>query len=282
MQRYINPYTDFAFKKIFGEPANKDLLSDFLNTLLPEQHQIKTLEFRNPDLLGVSASDRRAVFDIFCENEKQEPFIVEMQKAEQGYFKDRSVYYTALPIRDQAPKGPWNFMLKPVYFIGILNFLYDKADTDPVLVRTVNLKDQYGKPFYEKLNFIYVQMPVFKKTMEELETHQDKWLYFLKDLPDLNDIPAIMNEPVFQKAFQVAELAAMNKTEREVYEKDLNDYWTYLASLETAEQKGIAKGRTEGEIQKALKIARNMKDLGIDSATIARATELSAEKIANL
>ena len=142
MQRYINPYTDFAFKKIFGEPANKDLLSDFLNTLLPAQHQIQTLEFRNPDLLGVSASDRRAVFDIFCENEKQEPFIVEMQKAEQGYFKDRSVYYTALPIRDQAPKGPWNFMLKPVYFIGILNFLYDKADTDPVLVRTVNLKDQ--------------------------------------------------------------------------------------------------------------------------------------------
>ena len=110
MVRYINPYTDFGFKKLFGEEASKDLLADFLNTLLPERHQIHTLEFRNPELLGPTSADRRAVFDIYCENNKGEQFIVEMQKAEQEFFKDRSVYYISYLIRQQGKKGKnWNY-----------------------------------------------------------------------------------------------------------------------------------------------------------------------------
>ena len=70
MSRYINPYTDFGFKKLFGEEASKDLFIDFLNTLLPDKHQIKTLDFHNPEQLGASASDRRSIFDIYCENAK--------------------------------------------------------------------------------------------------------------------------------------------------------------------------------------------------------------------
>ncbi|MDR0609665.1 MAG: Rpn family recombination-promoting nuclease/putative transposase, partial [Planctomycetaceae bacterium] len=112
MSRYINPYTDFGFKKLFGEEANKDLLIDFLNTLLPSKHQISTLEFRNPDQLGDSPPDRRAVFDIYCENAAKESFIIEMQKAEQEYFKDRSVYYVTFPIRHQGQKGTWNYEQK--------------------------------------------------------------------------------------------------------------------------------------------------------------------------
>ncbi|MGL4943519.1 MAG: PD-(D/E)XK nuclease family transposase [Thermoguttaceae bacterium] len=91
MSKYINQYTDFGFKKLFGEEANKDLLIDFLNTLLPQRHQISTIKFRNPDVLGESVEDRRAVFNIYCENAERGPFIVEMQKAEQAHFKDRSV-----------------------------------------------------------------------------------------------------------------------------------------------------------------------------------------------
>ena len=164
MSRFINPYTDFGFKKLFGEEANKDLLIDFLNAFLPDKHQIKTLSFKNPDMLGVTESDRRAVFDVYCEAKSGEKFIVEMQKAEQEYFKDRSVYYIAHPIRSQGLKGKWNYELKTVYFIGILDFVYDKSDPNPILIREVSLKDQHGKEFYEKLQMIYIQMPVFDKT----------------------------------------------------------------------------------------------------------------------
>ena len=299
MTRFINPYTDFGFKKLFGEEASKDLLADFLNTLLPERHQIQTLEFRNPELLGPAPADRRAVFDIYCENDKGEQFIVEMQKAEQENFKDRSLYYVSHPIRAQGQTGKkWKFNLKTVYFIGILDFIYDKTDPDPLLITEVSLKNQHGKEFYDKLKMIYIQMPLFKTKEASLKTHRDKWLYFLKNLPDLERIPSIMKEKVFRKAFKKAELAAMPEKEREVYEHNLHDYWTYLATIETAENKGIAKGlakgraegitkgiaigKAEGRAENSIDIARNMKKDGVDPKTIAKYTGLSPEEIKRL
>jgi len=278
MSRYFNPYTDFGFKKLFGEEANKDLLIDFLNTFLPEKHQIKVLDFRDPEQLGASASDRRAVFDIYCENSKKEKFIVEMQKAEHANFKDRALYYVSHPIRAQGLRGKWDFNLKTVYFIGILDFIYDSGDPNPLLIREVSLKDQNGKEFYDKLKMTYIQMPLFKKKESELETHREKWLYFLKNLPDLEQIPAIMKERVFKKAFRTAELAAMPENEREQYEHNLHDYWTYLATIKTAEKKGKAKGRAE----RAVEIARNMKKEGFDMEMIAKMTGLPSEKIKRL
>jgi len=287
MSRYINPYTDFGFKKLFGEEASKDLLADFLNTLLPERHQIHTLEFRNPELLGTSSADRRAVFDIYCENDKGEQFIVEMQKAEQENFKDRSLYYVSHPIRAQGQKGKeWKFNLKTVYFIGILDFVFDEHDPAPLLINEVSLKNQHGKEFYDKLKMLYIQMPLFEKKESELKTRQDKWLYFLKHLPDLEQIPSIMKEKVFKKAFKKAELAAMPEKEREVYEHNLHDYWTYLATIETAENKGraegIAKGIAKGRAEEKLEIGRNMKKDGIDSKNIAKYTGLSPNEIERL
>jgi predicted transposase/invertase (TIGR01784 family) len=288
--RYINPYTDFGFKKLFGEEANKDLLTDFLNTLLPDKHQIKVLEFHNPELLGPASSDRRAIFDVYCENDKHEKFIVEMQKAEQENFKDRSLYYVTHPIRAQGKKGRWDFNLKTVYFIGILDFIYDENEADPLLIREVSLKDQNGKEFYEKLKMTYIQMPLFTKTESELKTHRDKWLYFLKNLPDLEHIPAIMKEKVFKKAFRTAEFASMPTKEQERYEHDLHDYWTYLSSLRKAKKDGMAKGMVKGMTKgiakgraaEKIEIAQNMKKDGVDPNVIAQYTGLSPQEIERL
>ena len=270
MSKYINPYTDFGFKKLFGEEANKDLLIDFLNTFLPEKHQIKTLDFRNTEQLGSSATDRRSVFDIYCENDKKEKFIVEMQKAEQEYFKDRSLYYVSHPIRAQGRRGKWDFNLKTVYFIGILDFVYDADDPNPLLIREVSLKDQNGKEFYDKLKMTYIQMPLFTKTESELTTHREKWLFFLKNLPDLEHIPSIMKEKVFKKAFHTAELASMDEKERLRYEHDLHDYWGYVSSL----RKAAKDARYE--------IALNMKKDGVDPKLIAKYTGLPLKEIERL
>jgi len=289
MSRYIHPYTDFGFKKLFNDEANKDLLIDFLNTLLPKKHQIQTLTFRNPEQLGATPSERRAVFDVFCEAPSGEKFIVEMQKEDQEFFKDRTLYYAAHPIREQGQKGKdpetgrvWNYELQTVYFIGILDFIYDKNDPDPVLIRKVSLKDQFGKEFYEKLQMIYIQMPVFDKQESELETRQDKWLYFLKHLPGLEHIPAIFKEEVFQKAFHTAEVASMTKVQRDYYEQEWNDYLTYWATLETAEKRGLKQGIDVGETQKAIEIARNMKSEGFDTEVIVKMTGLSPKEIKRL
>jgi predicted transposase/invertase (TIGR01784 family) len=272
--KYFNPYTDFGFKKLFGEEANKDLLIDFLNSLLPEVHAIQTLEFRNQEQLGYSAEERRAVFDIFCKAKTGEQFIVEMQKAKQHYFKDRSLFYVSKPIVEQAIKGEWDFKLAAVYLIGVLDFEYDEHEERRKFMRDVTLKDQDGDLFYDKLRFMFLQMPLFNKTEAELKTQQDKWVYFLKNLEDFDAIPSILREPVFEKAFHTAELAAMSPKERGEYEKNLQIYRDNMAVLKTAKVEADKEARVE--------IALSMKKDGCDSAFITKHTGLSAAEIERL
>ena len=105
IERYANFYTDFAFKKLFGTEANKDLLVSFLNSLLDGKEKITDLTYLNSENLGSTEYDRKAVFDVYCENEKGEKFLIEMQKAEQQFFKDRSVFYSTFLIRTRQRRA---------------------------------------------------------------------------------------------------------------------------------------------------------------------------------
>lgn len=124
MPGYINPFTDFGFKRLFGSEPNKDILIDFLNVLLPEKHQVCELHYTKNEFLGESALvDRKAIFDISCRGVNGEWFIVELQKARQRYFKDRSIFYSAFPIMEQGQRGEWDFKLAPIYTVSVLDFL---------------------------------------------------------------------------------------------------------------------------------------------------------------
>nr|VFK20424.1 MAG: conserved hypothetical protein (putative transposase or invertase) [Candidatus Kentron sp. LFY] len=256
MSRYLNPYTDFGFKKLFGEEANKDLLIDFLDQLLPKHHQIAELNFRNSEQLPDIPLERKAIFDIHCIGTTGEHFIVEMQKAKIQFFKDRSVFYVTFPIRDQAKKGEWLFELDPVYFIAILDFVYDEVREMQKFRRDVALRDQDGELFFDKLHFKFLQMPLFTRQAHELETHFDKWLYFLKNLESFDHIPAILDEPIFQKAFRTAELANLSHEQYTAYEENLLDYLGVKAAMVTARNEGKAEGRAEGEIEGKIAVLR--------------------------
>ena len=99
-EKYINPFTDFGFKKLFGSEFNKDLLIDFLNQVLGDREQIKDLTYLNTGKLGKTQNDRKAIFDLYCENEKGDRFIIELQNVAQLYFKDRSIFYATFPIQE--------------------------------------------------------------------------------------------------------------------------------------------------------------------------------------
>ena len=275
MSKYINPYTDFGFKKLFGEEANKDLLIDFLNQLLPDYHQIAKLTFRNNENLSEFAFERSAIFDIHCEAQNGERFIVEMQKAKINFFKDRSLFYTTFPIREQAKRGDeWDFRLTPIYMIAILDFLYDEEAEKQKFLRSVALRDEDGELFYDKLHFKFIQMPLFNKTENELVTHFDKWIYFLKNLASSDSIPNILREPIFEKAFHKAEIAAMTSDEYDNYQKSLMKY------IEIREVVNTAVGSAEKDNSK--KIAREMKKDGVSSDKIMKYTGLSEKEIDNL
>ncbi|MBU6221040.1 MAG: Rpn family recombination-promoting nuclease/putative transposase [Bacteroidetes bacterium] len=275
--KYINPFTDFGFKKIFGEEASKPLLLDFLNALLPESGKIVDLTFKNSEQLAETEEKRRAVYNIYCENERGEKFIVELQKAKQNYFRERTIYYATFPIREQGEKGDWDFNLKAVYCIGILDFTFGNAnfDTDKdEYEHTIKLKNQNGKTFYEKLTFIYFEMPNFRKTEEELKTRLDKWLYFIKHLEDFQVIPNIIADEVFQQAFDKAELAKLGSIEMEEYERSLKVFRDLNGAFTTAHDEGKVEVKTE--------IASFMKAENETIEKIIKYTGLTKEEIEKL
>ncbi|MEW6710037.1 MAG: Rpn family recombination-promoting nuclease/putative transposase [Candidatus Riflebacteria bacterium] len=266
--RYVNPFTDFGFKKLFGEEYNADLLIDFLNQLLKkEQGRIKKITYLKNERLGGRAIDRKAVYDLYCENESGEKFIVEMQKTKQKFFKDRSLYYSTFPISQQAKSGDWNFELKAVYAVAILDFVFDEDLKEPEKLRyDVKLSDiETSKVFYDKLTFIYLQMPKFNKTLDKLVDRFDKWLYILKNLERLHNIPEKFQDRIFKKLFETAEIAKFNPEEVMQYEDSLKVYRDLKNSFDTAIEegfeKGIKKGREEGrEEGKALYILELLED----------------------
>ena len=200
-EKYINPFTDFGFKKLFGSEPNKDLLIDFLNQVLPGKHKIKDLTYSIPERFGKSRLDRKAIFDLYCTGENGERFIVEMQKAKQNYFKDRSVFYSSFPIQEQAQKGDWNFRLAAIYLVGILDFVFSEDASEREVRHEIQLRDSKCRVFYDKLTYVYLEMPNFNKTEAELQSNFDKWMYVLKQLPYLDHRPRVLQERIFQKLF---------------------------------------------------------------------------------
>ncbi len=241
--KYISLLTDFGFKRVFGTEPNKDLLIDFLNTLLPAHHQIQDLSFKNNENVGNKQVDRKAIFDIYCQAKSGERFIVEIQKAKQNFFKDRSVYYATFPVQEQALKGEWNFKLSPVYTVGVLDFVFDDHKHDDTIVHIVELKNQHCEVFYEKLKFIYIELPKFTKSVNELETRRDKWLFLLRHLAELNDRPDLLQDSIFSHLFDVAEIANFSPVEQDGYQSSLKYYRDMNNVVDTAREEGHQQGQ---------------------------------------
>lgn len=250
-EKYINPFTDFGFKRIFGQEYNKDLLIDFLNSILNRENDpILNIMYGNTEQLPITNSDRRAVFDIYCESSKGEKFIVEMQKSIQTYFKDRTLFYASYPIIRQAQKGDWNHKLDSVYVVAILDFEFSNNtdDTKDGVIHTVKLVELETKEvFYDKLCFVYAEMPKFNKKLEELQTNTEKWLYVLKNISYLNRLPDKLKNKIFEKVFEEAYLANFTAQEYQDYQMSLKTYRDNKAVLETALEQGRKEGLEQGK-----------------------------------
>ena len=317
-ERYISLLTDFGFKRIFGTKPNKDLLINFLNSLFDGFQVIKDVKYLNSEHVGDVFAERKAIFDVYCENEHGEKFIVEMQNAYQKYFKDRSLFYSTFPIREQAPKGnEWDFKLNHIYTIALLNFNMNEDAFDKEKIRHhVKLCDTAThKIFYDKLEFIYVEIAKFNKSLDELKTLYDKWLYALKNLYKLTQRPKALCDKIFDRLFEEAEIARFTPQEQREYEASKMAYRDIKNSIDTAKregkeeglaegmekglaegmekglaegmekglaegmEKGMAEGMEKGMNQRSFEIARKMLANGMDAATVMEITGLSAEEI---
>ncbi|SEI38609.1 conserved hypothetical protein (putative transposase or invertase) [Dyadobacter sp. SG02] len=297
--RFIDPLSDFGFKRIFGSEASKDILIDFLNVLFAGERHIADLTFNQNENSGQISIFRKAIFDLCCTGADGEQFIIEVQRVRQEYFKDRCLYYSASLIRDQVEAGAanWKYDLKPVYLIGLMDFCFEDSADDDYLHEIRLIKRSNGQVFYDKFGLTFIEMPRFAKRESELVTELDRWLYLLKNLSKLDNVPAVLKEPVYDKVFRIAEVCNLNQQEKMAWDAYLKVKWDNENSDEYAKkvamregreegmkegiEEGIREGREEGREEGKLEIVRNMKAKGFDIETISEITGLTREEIRN-
>lgn len=297
MGKFINPFTDYGFKKIFGQEISKDLLIDFLNDLLRGERVITDLTFLNNEQLPEYDEGRGLIYDIYCCTDTGEKIIVEMQNKSQVHFKERALYYLSNAIVQQGEKGnEWKFHIKAVYGVFFMNFLFNsnvKLRTDVILADR-----DTGELFTDRMRQVFIALPLFKKEEAECETDFERWIYTLKNMETLKRMPFKARKAVFEKLEEIADVSSLSKEERRRYENSVNVYRTNLCVLDAAVQEGVEKGLEkgmeegvklgleqgleQGRKEERLANARSMKVVGVDSALISKITGLTESEIAVL
>lgn len=306
MDKFINPFTDYGWKAIFGTELNKDVIISFLNSLISNE-TITDLTFRNVESLGMRRDARKAVFDIFCQNDKGEFIIIEMQQAWQEYFTDRVLFYASFPIQQQSllqeeyrkkgsdsneveeaeqKKVKWNYNIRKVYVICMLNFIMDKTHPEKYRWDVVRMDRELKTPFSETLNEIYLEMPKFKLSLKECDTFYKKWLYVLNNIEIMERLPEELNNQIFRKLKSIVEIERMSLDERLEYEQSLSAYRDFQNITESlykkGKEEGLSEGEAKGKVEEKQNIASEMKKNGLSVALISRITHLSEEEITAL
>ena len=281
--KFADPKNDLAFKKIFGNSKHKNILISFLNSVLDFKggKEIVEVELANPYQVPKIPELKETILDIQAINKNGEKFIVEMQRKDLGNFTKRSLYYTSKAYVEQLPKGNDYTSLKKVYFIGIVNF--EIFNSKKFISRHLIVNQESMEQDLDDFEFTFIELPKFKKELNELETVLDRWIYFIKYASDLTLIPKeYENKDEFLEAFEVAKQTSWDKEELKVYEYMGLKEFDEINALRTAEEKGLQKGLQEGKKAEKIEIARKSISQGLDNATIYMITDLDEDTIESL
>lgn len=308
MCRYINPFVDYGFKKLFATEGNKDILISFLNAVIENvADPVVDLFHKNVEQIGEFNGTRTSYFDVYCQTSSGRRFIVEMQNTWKPFFKDRTLFYAAKAIRDQGDqidptdrsrtketeKKKWDYHLNEVYLIAVMNFNFSKKEYPPEeyyhKVMLTDLDDHHV--FYDKLTLIYLEMPKVEQAKLDMGRPLDRWLTVLYRLWGQEECPPELEDPIFKKLYQQAEYARFNPAQQLTYERSRKAMWDVYSEIEGGRIMGFEQGLEEGrELGRELgleegrelglhEVAKKMLSMGMDKATIAEATGVNVEEL---
>ena len=308
-QVYAELLCDFMFKRLFGSEANKDVLIGFLNMIL-EDHEIEEVNFIPTEHLGISEEDRKVVFDISCTCTNGETLIIEMQKGFQKHFRKRALYYTTYPINEQARDArdryiklkaagkadvqfEWDYNLKPVTVVAILNFRFQHLGDWPEdrFRSSYRLReDGNHEVMTDTLRFVFLELGRFKKRIWELETVFDKWMYLLSHIHEMVEIPKEFSDPLFSRLFLLAEIDNFTADEKKQYLKSLENMGDYTNIINTAVEEATIRGRAEGHAEghaaghaaAKAEMCKAMLEKGIPKETVAEIAGVTLNGLAEL
>ncbi|MDD5784537.1 MAG: Rpn family recombination-promoting nuclease/putative transposase [Prevotella sp.] len=279
MAKYINPFTDVGFKRIFGQELSKPLLLDFLNSLFEGEKHIANLTFLDKEQPALFEEDRSLIYDIYCETDDGEKIIVEMQNKSQPFFKNRSIYYVSESIARQGERGSaWNYAIDSVYLVAFLNFSpldFKKQFRTDVVLAEKGTTEQFS----DKLRMIFLQLPLFTKEADECENQVERWIYLLKNMETLNRLPWAAQSAVFQKLESIADVGGMTRAERLQYDEALKKYRDTISVFEGVRLEGLKEGNAEGRANEKKETIRRLLASGASVDIIAVATGLTQDEV---
>lgn len=284
MSKFINPFTDWGFKRLFGREASKDLLVDFLNDLFEGELHVKDVTFKDKEQLADTKDLRGCIYDVYCETDDGKHFIVEMQNQWTANFVNRTLCYACKAITGQREKEKTKtraslYELMLVYVISFMNFALREDDEVQQFKTDVMLREKNSeRAFTDKLRFIYLNLTLFTKKADDCETDFEKWIYVLKNMETLERIPFETQKKIFKRLAEVADSSHLSQADREKYEESQRMVDNYNLGMYSA----WMQGNKEGELKKSLDIARKMLQSGITVAQIMQFTGLTQKQVCQL
>ena len=245
MGHFINPFTDWGFKKIFGQEVTKDILITFLNSLLEGEHVITDLTFLDKEQLPEAKDMRGIIYDVYCTTDKGEHIIVEMQNRDQTYFVDRTTFYMAKAIASQGRRGNWDYRLDAVYGVFFMNFMSAELSSDKLRTDIVLSDKETHRMLTGKVRMIYLQLPCFTKSEEECNTLFDCFIYTLKNMEILDRMPFMAKNAVFRKLAEIADVNTLTQEEHAKYDSSIKVLRDNIAVYQGAIREGEVKGEVK-------------------------------------
>ena len=270
--KYADLLNDEVFKLVFGRESTKDVMIEFLNQVILDR-RILDLEFIDKEMHPVERDAKGTVYDMFCKTDDGSKIIVEVQRRKQPFYPERALYYSTFQIQRQVEAGAEYYDFLPVYVVSILDFVMDD-DPQSNAVRTAYrlYEDNSHKLLTDRVTFIFIELPKFTKTVDELDGNILEGMYFcFKNMPELESRPEVLDHHVFTKIFDVTELYNMDQDTRDkvldnmTTERDLKNQMIYARE----------EGREEG-IALAIK---NMAESGLGAEQIAEIMKMSVADV---
>ena len=272
---FINPKTDYAFKKIFGSSESKDILISFLNAMIYDGNPtIEDWEIINPNLPPRVEGLKDTYLDVKAKLADGTLVIIEMQVLNVESFGKRVLYNAAKTYALQLQKGEGYRMLRPVIALTLTDFEMFK-NSDRLISRFIYKEVTSNLPYTDNnIELVFVELPKFTKEVDQLETLADKWIYFMKYARTITDVPPVMDSvPEIHQAFGIAN--QVNLTPDELADLERREMFIY------DQQGAIIKAVKEALQEEKLAIARQLLDR-LDDATISQTTGLSIEDVRKL
>ena len=285
--RYVDILTDGGFKAVFGDAANKQVVMDFLNAILPEGRKIHSLEYSTTEIPGITLANKSVRLDLRCTAEDGTSFIIEMQRYSQNNFFKRCVSYASKVYTLHSERGDRHkYDIPPVYMIGILgkDFSMEPSPLDDKYTFYYEFREKdTGRVVCETISIIFVELRHFNKPLSECKTIVEKWCYCLKNIGSMDRLPAELQEEVFKRFFEAAEIAKFTPDKREKYISEMFTQDDYINEIETARENGEKKGRElgleAGRAEGKVEVAKAMKGDGMSCEQISRFTGLTKAQI---